>query len=351
MATVAPLTDTNRHDITLLDDGNYLLMAYEPVDRDLSDLTFGTFGTSVRMRDSALQIRTPDGTPLLTWSSHDAMPFEDCKPRFPPGQADYAHVNTLQMVDGDIVASFRGCNTVLRIDPDDTSSHKVVWRLGLTNLTDEQWDGLGKGPAPLDIIGDDEGQFCGQHGSALLPNGHLLLYDNGFSCMDDPWLGTQLRPRPGGEYSRAVEYALDVDNGEAVFLRDHSLGGARAKTARVHGHVEELPNGDWLIGWGRAGARPPTESVTQVDPNTGEEKFSITLPRTGGSAESIRPIPLSPVALADVPPPLQASIVVGVAHIDRPPRRHRPPHGGGGVQPARRGLRRHVVGQRRRRVR
>ena len=313
MATVAPLTDTNRHDMTLLDDGNYLLMAYEPVDRDLSDLTFGTFGTSVRMRDSAIQIRTPDGTPLLTWSSHDAIPFEDCKPTFPPSHPEYAHLNTLQMVDGHIVASFRGCNTVLRIDPDDTSSHKVVWRLGLTNLTDEQWDGLGKGPAPLNIIGDDEGQFCGQHGSALLPNGHLLLYDNWVSCMDDPWLGTQLRPRPGGEYSRAVEYALDVDNGEAVFLRDHSLGGTRSRRGAIHGHVEALPNGDWLIGWGRGGARsiPPTESVTQVDPDTGEEKFSITLPRTGGSAESIRPIPLPPVALADVPPPLQASIVVG----------------------------------------
>ena len=192
VGTVAPLTGTNQHDITLLDDGNYLVMAYEPVERDLSELTFGTFGTSVRMRDAALQIRTPGGTPLLTWSSHDAVPFEDCKPKFPPGQAEYAHVNTLQMVDGDIVASFRGCNSVLRIDPDDASSHKVVWRLGLTNLSDEQWDGLGKGPAPLEIIGDAEGQFCGQHGSSLLPNGHLILFDNGGLCMQDPWLDTQL---------------------------------------------------------------------------------------------------------------------------------------------------------------
>ena len=311
VATVAPLTDTNRHDMTLLDDGNYILMAYEPVDRDLSELTFGTFGTSVRMRDSAIQIRTPGGTPLLTWSSHDAIPFEDCKPKFPPEQADYAHLNTLQMVDGHIVASFRGCSTVLRIDPDDASSHKVVWRLGLTNLTDEQWDGLGKGPAPLEIIGDAEGQFCGQHGTSLLPNGHLILFDNGVFCMHDPWLDTQLLPRPGGQYSRAVEYALDLDNGEAVFLRDHSLGGARSKAGLLHGHVETLEGGDWLIGWGESGGQPPTESVTQVDPETGEEKFSITLLQAGNSSESIRPIPLSPVALADVLPPLEASIVAG----------------------------------------
>ena len=311
VATVAPLTDTNRHDMTLLDDGNYLLMAYEPVDRDLSGLTFGNFGTSVRMRDSAIQIRTPDGTPLLTWSSHDAIPFEDCKPSFPPEYVDYAHLNTLQMVDGHIIASFRGCNTVLRIDPDDASSHKVVWRLALTNLSDEQWDALGKGPAPLDIIGDAEGQFCGQHGSSLLPNGHLIMFDNWVSCMHDPWRNRQLLARPGVMYSRAVEYALDVDNGEAVFLRDHSLGSTRSRRGSIHGHVEALPNGDWLIGWGRGMELIGVESVTQVDPETGEEKFSITLLRAGGGSESIRPIPLSPVALADVLPPLEARIVVG----------------------------------------
>ena len=218
------------------------------------------------------------------------------------------------MVDGHIVASFRGCNTVLRIDPDDASSHKVVWRLALTNLSDEQWDGLGKGPAPLDIIGDAEGQFCGQHGSSLLPNGHLILFDNWRprACTIRGSTPNCLRDR-AAMYSRAVEYALDVDNGEAVFLRDHSLGGTRSRRGAIHGHVEALPNGDWLIGWGGSSAGPssPYVSVTQVDPDTGEEKFSIALLKAGGSSESIRPIPLTPVALADVLPPLEASIVAG----------------------------------------
>ncbi len=122
VGTVAPLTDTNGHDAWILENGNYLLFAYEPADRDLSGLTFGNFSTSERVRDSALQIRTPAGASLFDWNSYDAIPLEDCNPRFPPGQADYAHVNTLQMVDGDIVASFKGCNSVLRIDPDDASN-------------------------------------------------------------------------------------------------------------------------------------------------------------------------------------------------------------------------------------
>ena len=253
VGTVAPLTKTDRHDAWILENGDYVLFNYEPADRDLSGLTFGNFSTSQRVRDSVIQIRTPERTALFEWNSYDAIPLEDCKPHIPPDHTDYAHLNTVQMVDGHIIGSFRGCNTVLRIDPDMAAAHKVVWRLGLTNLTDEQWDGLGKGPPPLEIIGDPEGQFCGQHGTALLPNGHLLMFDNGVLCMKDPWLDTQLLPRPGGQYSRAVEYALDVDNGEAVFVRDHSLGGTRTKVGWKHGHVEELEGGDWLVGWGRLG--------------------------------------------------------------------------------------------------
>ena len=311
VGTVAPLTSTNNHDARILENGNYVLFSDEPADRDLSGLTFGSFSTPERMRDAAIQVRTPAGESLFVWNSYDAVPLEDCKPGFPPSQPDYAHLNTVQMVDGDIqVASLRGCSTVLRIDPDLPGNHKVVCRLGLTNLSDEQWEGLGKGPPPLEIIGDAEGQFCAQHGSSLLPNGHLILYDNGLKCMEDPWLDTDLLPRPGGEYSRAVEYALDVDNGEAVFLRDHSLGGTRSKLGSVHGHVEALDNGDWLIGWGGGGGtRKPTESVTQVDPNTGEEKFSITVLNTVGSPDSLRPIPLPPVALADDPVPLRAEFL------------------------------------------
>ena len=61
-----------------------MLMSYEPADRDLSYLTFRNFGTSVRMRDSVIQIQTPDGTSQYVWNSYDAMALEDCIPKFPP---------------------------------------------------------------------------------------------------------------------------------------------------------------------------------------------------------------------------------------------------------------------------
>ena len=328
VTTVAPLMRTNYHDHHILDDGNYLLMAYEPKNRELSQLqgfidesgdpvTYGT----VRVWDSAIQIRTPAGVAVFTWNSWDAIPLEDCAAhRFPPGSGDYAHVNGLQLYDGDIIATFRGCSAVLRIDPDGDTAHNVVWRLGRTNLSDEEWLAAGKGPPPMTFVGDPEGEFCGMHAGQLLPNGNLLIFDNGTGCVIDP--RTRESRRESFQFSRAVEYAIDEANGEAVFQRAHSLHGTYTFLTRSSGHVEDLANGDWLISWGRsptfgevsqgAGNRPD-EAATQVDPDTGVEKFSLKLLdsiETWGQ-QNIRAIPLSPVALATEPTPLQAMLPPG----------------------------------------
>ena len=329
VTTVAPLIRTNYHDHHILDDGNYLLMAYELTARDLSHLQGFidengdpvTYGTAVDVRDSAIQIRTPAGVAVFTWNSWDAIPLEDCAAhRFPPASGDYAHVNGLQLYDGDIIATFRGCSAVLRIDPDGDTTHNVVWRLGRTNLSDEEWLAAGKGPPPMTFVGDPEGEFCGMHAGQLLPNGSLLIFDNGTDCLIDP--RTRESKRESLQFSRAVEYAIDEANGEVVFQRAHSLHGTETFLTWSSGHVEDLANGDWLISWGTsptleqvsegAGERPD-EAATQVDPDTGVEKFSLKLldsVETRGQ-QNIRAVPLSPVALATEPTPLQATLPPG----------------------------------------
>ena len=60
----------------------------------------------------------------------------------------------------------------------------------------------------------------------------------------------------------------------------------------------------------RATGNRPDEAATQVDPDTGVEKFSMKLldsDETRGQ-QNIRAIPLSPVALATEPTPLQAML-------------------------------------------
>ena len=272
--TVAPLTHTDIHDFAVRENGNVAFIAYEPARRDLSALARpdGTpYGTAEAVEDSVIQEVAPDGREGFRWNSRDHLAPEDCaQHRFP---AVYAHLNSLQFVDGDIVASFRGCSQVLRIDG---ASAEVVWRLGRSN---RDW------PRPaLSIVGDPEGEFRGQHSARLLPDGRLLLFDNGGHCQVDPAGGRSRRE--GGLFSRVVEYALDPGAGTATFVRHHGLHGAFDRYARAWGGVRALANGNWPIGWGYGGRPqetppPPGATLTEIDPATGEELLAVRIGHDG----------------------------------------------------------------------
>ena len=329
VTTVSPLRATDGHDFIILDNGDYLLMSYEPVLRDFSSLTGGDGNPPppnpdrpdgrYPVQDTAFQIRTPAGAPKLTWYSWDHMAAQDCgRQPFPVG--DWAHGNSLWMADGVIVASFRACGKVLGID---AATGDVAWRLGRSYRSPEEWgrdelsgQGRGAGPAPMTILNDPYGEFCGQHSALILDNGHLLLYDNGHPCVRDPARG-RMSQRKSAVFSRAVEYAIDPDNGEAIFQRHHSLHGDFNRLGLAAGLVKPMGNGDWLISWGwdqldddPDAALPPDESVTQVDPDNGTETFSINIQLDHRGEESIpvRAHPLSPVALAAEPIALTAEL-------------------------------------------
>ena len=294
--TVAPLTRVNTHDFQILEDGNYLLMAYEPATRDFSDIDLpspadgGVDLSSVDVVDAAFQIVTPGGHAVFTWNSWGNMAIEDCvQHRFPvtlstdpdmrSPEGGYAHINGMHVVDGVLVASMRGCSKVLGIDvKPGVTRGDVLWRMGRTNLSDAEWAARDIGPRPLDFINDPEGEFCGQHTARFLPNGNIFLFDNGVVCAIDPWTFEELG-REGRDFSRAVEYALDLENHEAVFVRDHSLRGERSHLGYATGNVDVLDNGDWLVSWGRvltgADRFPDNEMATLVDPATGQEKLGL----------------------------------------------------------------------------
>ena len=235
---------------------------------------------------------------MFLWNSWDHMAIEDCRiGRFP---ADYAHMNTMQLVDGDIIASFRGCAQVLRIDE---ATGAVEWRLGRSTQSDAYWETRGV-PAPLKIVGDPYVEFCGQHSAKLLPNGHLMLFGNGYVCRPDPVTGQFSRVVE--QFSRVVEYALDLENGQATFVRHHSLHDGFNMFAQFEGHVESMDNGNWLISWGLNIRFPdllPDTSVTEYNPTTDQELLSVTITSTPtGPARATRAYPLGFEALADLPP-------------------------------------------------
>ena len=345
VAVLPPLTVTNGHDQRVLDDDESLLLSWQPRNRSLAHLTFNDengdpWGSSVRVSDSAFQVVTAGGVAEFTWNSWGKVPLEDCtQHRFPEG---YGHINAAQFVDEIFVVSLRGCSSVLAIDPDLAESHKIVWRLGQTNLSAEEWASRDLGPAPLSIISDPEGEFCGQHAAQLLENGHLVMFDNGGHCVVNPWTDEVLGRETS--FARAVEYAIDLDSGEAVFVRDHTFGGLRERRAHSSGHVEVLDNGDWLISWGAFNRHSlpytPSEIFTQVDPATGEEKFRVT-GTTEHGAERATVMP--PSNLAPQPGALDGITPGQRLHLGLPYGRHRLTADRRGLQPPRCRLRRDIA--------
>ena len=255
---VAPLNSTGYHDFLITDEGNYLFISYQRATRDLC--AGKPTPCPEYVFDSVIQEVTPRGIEVFRWNSWDHLKLADCRPR-----EDYAHLNSLYLAAGDIIASFRHCSQVLRIDG---RSGAVVWQMGgSTPLRDPD-------TKHLPIVNDDEGEFCGQHQATLTAAGTIVLFDNGNHCRGP-------RKEKSPQLTRVVEY--DISSGtQAVFMRDFTLGADHGYTVYTGG-VTVLGNGHWLIAWGNVDRRSPslgsdeTIAVSEVDPVTGSALFHMNM--------------------------------------------------------------------------
>jgi hypothetical protein len=234
------LTDTDSHDSILLPDGSRWLIAYEQNN--------GTTKT-----DAVIQKVSAGGAVLFQWSSA-AMAGETV---VASGNADYAHINSIALApDGDIIASFRHLSAVLKIA---TSAHDgfavgdVVWKLGGRDSS-------------FTFVDDPLGGPCAQHTATMLPNGHILVFDDGSDqflssklCVDqsDP-TGPAVERLPW--QSRVAEYELDTADHSATLTWDYTVTG---RYTWFMGSAARLGNGNTLIGWAAA----LQALATEVDAN------------------------------------------------------------------------------------
>ncbi|MEZ4425101.1 MAG: aryl-sulfate sulfotransferase [Gemmatimonadota bacterium] len=132
---------------------------------------------------------------------------------------DFEHPNSIDVdSDGNYVVSWRHLGEVTAIDG---RSGDILWRLG--GVHNE-----------FAFVGDPLGFFSAQHMARTLPNGNLLLFDNG--VRHDP------------PQSRAVEYALDLDARTATMVWEYRPDPPLFSMF-VSG-AERLTNGNTLVGFG-----------------------------------------------------------------------------------------------------
>ena len=285
---VAPLTSANHHDFLITDRG-FLFISYHDTTRDLSgykDENGDPLPTAAQITDSVIQEVAPDGTELFRWNSWDHIDVEtDCLmvEKYLIGRTEYAHLNSLQIADGDIIASFRGCAQVLRID---RSSGAVEWKLG------------GIPPDPdsthtytyLPLVGDPAGEFCGQHHVTMTASGTIVMFDNGVQC-----LGPRKIETP---FSRVVEY--DISSGtQAVFMREYKRAAeqghsqARGGVTVLNDDDDDPENDRWLITWGgiivdATVGLQQLIAISEVDPVSGTSLFDLSMFKSGDRVRTYR---------------------------------------------------------------
>ena len=218
--TVGGLVDTDGHDAIVLPDGTVWLMAYEP-------------NSVTGLIDSVIQEVEPDGSPGFTWSSADFT-----AETVTPGNPDYAHLNSLELLpDGDVLASFRHLSAVYRIATHPRPGiavGDVVWKLGGRH-------------SDFDFAPGDTGP-CAQHTARMLPNGHVLMYDNGSWSTTTSLCIDQANPTgPPVEriQTRVIEYELDTTAHTATVVRSYEP----LRFSVFAGSAQRLGNDNTMIAW------------------------------------------------------------------------------------------------------
>jgi arylsulfotransferase ASST len=128
------------------------------------------------------------------------------------------HPNSIEFdLDGGVIASFRNLGAVVKIDP---ATKDVIWQLG--GLRNQ-----------FTFVGDPLNGFGGQHAVHVLPDGHLLLLDNGVTHTP--------------QVSRVVEYALDLSARTATMVWEYTPSPSMFN--EFTGWVQRLSNGNTIVAW------------------------------------------------------------------------------------------------------
>ena len=222
----AGLVNTDDSDSVLLANGHRILVAQEP-------------NATTGLVDAVIQELSETGVKVFEWNSgaHSLA----AETMVAAGTKDYAHIDSVAvMPDGDLLASFRHLSAVLKIARtahDGFQVGDIVWRLGgrhssFTFPDDPQHSGP-----------------CGQHHASVLPNGHILLFDNGSGGIDIPLCvdpANPAGPAVDRRFSRVTEYDVSQP-GTAHLVSSYVPPGGRYNF--FAGSAQRLANGNTLVGY------------------------------------------------------------------------------------------------------
>jgi hypothetical protein len=238
----------DHHDLTLLPNGNHLMIVYRP--RRGVDLR--PFGGPRRatVLDGVVQELTPSGQLVWQWSTkghvrlrettfaHAAVIFEG-KTAY-----DLVHMNSVMYAGPDLVFSGKGVNAVYRVR---RSSGKILWKLGGTHRRES-----------LRVLRDPFRRvpLAAQHDARVWRDGTVSAHDNG---------EFEHRRLP-----RIARYRINVRKRTATLVED--VRDRRLHASYCCGSGTRLPGGSWLVSWGA------NSIITELSARRHKPIFTIKLP-------------------------------------------------------------------------
>jgi hypothetical protein len=209
------------HDLVVLDDGHYLMLANEYRIVDMDTVVEGGH-EGVTVIGGVIQIQDSEDNVLFHWSTFDHFLITDAADHVDltdSNSVDYVHINSIDMdSDSTIIMSSKNLNEVTKIR---VSDGEIVWRMG--------------GENNMFTFSNDTAVFSAQHDFRRLDDGTYTLFDNN-------WFFEE-------EGSRASFFDLDEENYYADLVKQFKSYPDPIES-RIMGNVQSLPDGHWVVGWG-----------------------------------------------------------------------------------------------------
>ena len=254
---------TNEHDLKLLSDGHYLIIADKDTLIDMSRIVSGGKPEAVVKNNYLIEMDANDRA-VFIWNSLDYFNIQDVADDvfdvdLTEKTIDYVHLNSMDVDhDGNFVISSRNLCEITKIS---RQTGEIIWRLG--------------GEHDYFTWVNDEYRISCQHDICVLPNGNYTVFDNGnyhnppFSGNDNSYKilssdSTSYHPL----FSRALE--LSVNTGNWTVTKVWEYREIPDHYTWLMGNVQRLPNGNTLINW----AESHFPKLTEVRPD-GSKAFEL----------------------------------------------------------------------------
>lgn len=232
---------TDEHDIVFKKNGNVLLIGANSILVDMSKLiTGGDRNASVLV--NVIQEITPDKKLVFEWKAFENYKYTDVNSSVNLTDPSFvhSHINSVcEDSDGHYIISARNLDEVTKIN---SLTGEIIWRFGGEN---NQF-----------IISGDSLKFSVQHSVSILPNGNLLMFDNGYYRSPN--------------HSRVVEYKIDQYNRTAQLVM--SYHNDKPVSSKFWGNVQRVNQGNTFISWGFSKI-----AATEIDKNS-NKVFEMEFP-------------------------------------------------------------------------